>query len=109
MPAKPRPPSEESVVSTIMEALDELHFCEAFKVHGSPYARKGEPDIIGSYRGHSFAIEVKTGEETPTKIQQARLRHWLAAGARVGVAYSAEDALRIAVYGEHVNGHLFEY
>lgn len=54
----------------------------AKKSHGGPNMA-GWPDICGCYRGYTLAIEVKLPgrENTLTKLQQATLDEWAAAGA----------------------------
>lgn len=76
--------------------------CVAIKIHGSSYARKGEPDVVGCWNGIAFAIEVKVPGEQPTKIQLKRLMEWAIAGARVGVATCDKDFVDIAIFGKRV-------
>jgi hypothetical protein len=88
---------ESSLVDSIKDALKKRG-CVVIKIHGTQYARKGEPDLVGcSYPGgRSFAIEAKVHPNKPTVIQERRLREWAKAGASVGVAYSVQDAIDIA-------------
>jgi Holliday junction resolvase len=65
------------------------------KVHGSPFQKAGVPDIIGCYKGRFVGIEVKVGNNTPTLIQKSCIQLLKRAGARVGVAYSVEEAIKI--------------
>ena len=51
------------------------------KLHGSPFAVAGDPDLFGSYRGQAIAVEVKRPGENPTPLQQQRLHEWATAGA----------------------------
>lgn len=72
----------------------------AIKIHGSAYSRKGEPDVIGVYRGWPFAIEAKQPGEEPSPMQWVRLSEWAQAGARVGIATCTDDFLAIAIRNE---------
>lgn len=72
----------------------------AVKTHGDGYSRKGEPDVLGCYKGRSFAIEAKQPGEEPSAIQWVRLAEWANSGALVGVATCEDDFLAIAIRGE---------
>ena len=69
-------------------------------MHGSQYAVKGTPDILGCRPdGQAFALEAKApGGEAPyydhieTLKQHLELMAWKRAGALVGVIRSVEDA-----------------
>ena len=89
---------ESILVGKIITALRLTPGCEVTKIHGGPYTRKGEPDLLGCCNGRFFAIEVKLPGETPEPIQLHVLRLWAKAGARVGIARSVQDALDIAIY-----------
>ena len=65
------------------------------KIHGGPFQEAGIPDIIGCWKGHFVGIELKIEGEKPTGLQKQVLNALHLAGARVGVAYSIEDALLI--------------
>lgn len=47
----------------------------------------GEPDVVGCYRGFSFAIECKQPGKKPTPLQYARMREWRRAG---GIAFATD-------------------
>lgn len=64
-----------------------------FTVHGSALMMAGLPDLIGCHRGRFFAIEVKMPGNKPSKIQRHVMGKIEAAGGRVCVAYSVQDAL----------------
>lgn len=99
--------SEYTLVTAIRAELKKRG-ATSIKIHGSPNARKGEPDIIGCYNGLFFAMEVKLDYNKPTKIQQARLREWKKSGARVGVVRSVDEGVKVAIEGIEVNTHEFE-
>lgn len=65
------------------------------KVHGGPFQAAGIPDIIGCWKGRFIAIELKIPGEVPTRLQSINLESLKKAGAKVGVAYSVEEALAI--------------
>ena len=65
------------------------------KVHGSIFQKAGVPDIIGCYQGYFVAIEVKMPGNRPTSLQSRTIQLLETAGARAGVAYSVEEALKI--------------
>ena len=41
---------------------------------GGPYAARGVPDIVGSYKGKFFAIECKAGKGKLSMLQERALR-----------------------------------
>lgn len=65
------------------------------KVHGSQFQVSGVPDIIGVYRGVFIACETKMPGNTTSPIQDHRIEQIRAAGGRVVVAYSVEEAMRL--------------
>lgn len=59
---------------------------------------KGEPDIIGVYKGTCFVIEAKVvGNHQVTEIQQYRLDEWKNAGALVLIPYWPLDTVASVV------------
>ena len=88
---------ESELVRKVLAVLNSLPECKAIKVHGSPYARAGTPDIIGCCKGRMFALEVKMAGRKPTKIQERELAAWGAAGAIAGTFYS-DDSIGDLVY-----------
>lgn len=65
----------------------------AYKVCGSPFARRGVPDIVGCFRGLFFAIEVKNpdgGKLTPS--QEVEIEAIEKSGGLTVIAESVEDA-----------------
>lgn len=86
---------ESNLTRMILHTLNSIEACEAVKHHGSAYSTVGEPDIYGCIEGRAFLIEVKVPGKKPTKIQNARMRKWKKAGARVGIATTVEEALAV--------------
>ena len=64
---------------------------KAIKVRGARHTEPGTPDILGSWRGQFFAIEVKVGRNKCSAIQEQRLAEWAATGSVVVVAYEDWD------------------
>ena len=65
------------------------------KIHGGPMQQAGIPDIIGCYHKRFVGIEVKVGDNKPSKLQKIVLDELLQAGSRCGVAYTLSQALGI--------------
>ena len=86
---------ESIIVNAILKRLHSQQHTLGIKIHGSPFARKGEPDIIGCCQGRFFAFEVKTATGKPTRLQLHRLEEWRQAGAIVGIVRSVEEVLQL--------------
>jgi len=86
---------ESTITRNILRALRGVPGLLVRKRHGSAVGISGDPDLFGCYDGRHFEIEVKRPGARPTALQQARLKEWALAGARVGVAHSVEEALDI--------------
>lgn len=65
------------------------------KIHGGPMQQTGIPDIVGCYKGKFIGIEVKILGNKPSALQTVVLKELEEAGAKCGVAYSIEEALKI--------------
>ena len=66
--------SEASIIESIerfLSALPDTWWC---KHHGSPFSRRGVPDLLVCFRGAFFAFEVKqpTGKATASQVLQIR-------------------------------------
>lgn len=86
---------ENALQYKIKKALKRLG-AKVIIIHGGRFMARGEPDTIGCYEGHAFALEIKAGTGHPlSDIQIHRLREWHKSGARVGVPYNVADAVRI--------------
>ena len=96
------PKPETGLVHKIMTRL-EAEGGWWMKVHGSIFQTSGIPDIIGCHKGRFVGIEVKMPGNTATKLQLHIIGLLKLAGARVGVAYSAEEALKIRDEGGEKN------
>jgi hypothetical protein len=92
-------PLEREVVRAARAMLErEIPGSIWFKIHGGPHQPAGLPDLVGSVDGHFVGIEFKRAaglEPTPRQMMQlAKLQE---AGARVGVAFTPEQAVSIAL------------
>lgn len=65
--------------------------CKAEKNHGSPYMKRGRPDIDVSYHGRHGVIEAKIWPNRPTAAQYKQLREWAEAGSITLIAYDLEQ------------------
>ncbi|MCW5981973.1 MAG: hypothetical protein KIT09_28065 [Bryobacteraceae bacterium] len=88
---------EAHIVQGILRHLRQLPGLIVRKRHGSVMGIAGDPDLYGSFNGRHFELEVKRPELSSelTELQRARMEQWRRAGAVVGVARSAEEALSI--------------
>lgn len=88
---------EKSIVAGILRRLRSEPGVVVRKRHGTAMGVAGDPDLYGSIKGRHFEIEVKRpgAAAVLTELQRRRLREWERAGAIVGLARSAEDALTI--------------
>jgi len=88
--------NEKAVTKEILEYLNSLPGCLAYKRHAGPN-RKGKPDITGCLNGKRLEIEVKTGKNKPTALQKKWLKNWYNAGAISGCVWSLLDAVKLIV------------
>lgn len=65
------------------------------KIHGGPMQQTGIPDIVGCYKGKFIGMEVKIPGNKLSALQTVVLKELEEAGAKCGVAYSIEEALKI--------------
>lgn len=87
---------EKTNVKKMLNFLNNFPECFAHKTHGSPYSKKGQPDITGCYRGRRFEIEVKAKgkRNNLTKIQRKVLSQWEEAGAYTLVADDLQQVVQ---------------
>ena len=90
--------SETAITRSILKRLNAIDGVKAIKLPGGPMLERGTPDIHVTARGRSVWLEVKRPGETPSKIQEKRIKEWAEAGAEVAVVTSVEQAM------EMVNG-----
>jgi len=87
---------ETRLVGKILEALRERGGYW-IKVHGSPFQRRGIPDIIGCYCGRFYAFEVKVDPEAydATELQQKNITDITKERGVACIVCSTEEALKI--------------
>jgi len=90
--------SEKSIVEASKRWLKKLPEHKVRKRRGG-ISNAGEPDLYGSIFGIHYEIEVKAPGNKPTKLQEAKLAEWAAAGAITGVSYCLNDTKRIIFSG----------
>lgn len=78
---------ESTLTKKILQYLNGMPDCKAEKNHGSPFTKRGRPDINLSYRGRHGVIEVKIWPNKPTVSQVKQLKEWEEAGSIALVAY----------------------
>ena len=87
-------PLETTIRSKIVKHINSLPFASAHVRHQAGYAKKGDPDVYGSYCRLHIEIEVKRPGKNPTELQKLRLAHWCNVGAMVAVLRSKEGAIQ---------------
>lgn len=85
-------PTETQLVTKIMLRLEQWG-AYANKNHGTPFQRRGRPDIEGCLRGRFFAFEVKLPgkKQTVTSLQKRALDEIRAAGGFAKVVVSVDE------------------
>lgn len=86
---------EANLVRRVLAELNSWPQTYAVKNHGSPYTRRGEPDISGCRLGQAFLLELKAPGKKPTVLQARALERWAQAGATVGWADNFDEAIEI--------------
>jgi len=89
------PGPEANLVKRVLAELNSWPRTYAVKNHGSPYTRRGEPDICGCRSGQAFHLEIKAPGKKPTVLQRKALERWAAAGATVGWFDNADGAIAL--------------
>ena len=84
--------SEKSIVKRIMDAAKQRGWM-AIKIHGGPFQMSGLPDILCLRHGRAAWIEAKRPGNSPTRIQEHRMRELVQFGCPVTVACSVGDAV----------------
>lgn len=86
---------EAALNARVVRFINRCPRAKAIKIHGTSHTRAGTPDIIGSVRGRSFAIEGKVGQGATTVLQEKELVSWGDAGALTGVYRSIAEAAEL--------------
>ena len=72
---------EAKVKKIVRKQLDVIPKCYYFMPATGGYGKSGVPDIVGSYNGRFFGIELKAGNNQPTLLQQKNLYQiWISGG-----------------------------
>jgi hypothetical protein len=85
-------PLEKTIVAKVIAAARQRGWW-AMKTHGSAFGVAGLPDVLVIKGGRAAWMEVKRPGESPTRIQEHRMRELAAAGCPVAVVTSAGDAI----------------
>ena len=100
------PVREAQIKVKILEALNALPECYAISYPGTEM-RRGQPDIIGCWRGRMLALEVKAMKaKGATPLQLQVLRKWSQAGAVSGVVRSVEETMEMLEYAMAPSSHM---
>ena len=89
---------ESDIQSDILKTLDDLgHDCWYVwhRMDKRTTCKRGTPDIVGSYKGRPFAVEVKRPGRKVTPEQAGELMLAKLAGVSTGVATTVDEAIRI--------------
>lgn len=86
--------SETAITASITRHLDKLGIFW-HKFHGSPFQRRGTPDLLVVKEGQAYFFEVKKLGQEASKLQEYRIRQIRTAGAVAVVAYGWSDVQRI--------------
>lgn len=85
-------PLEKTIVAKVIAAAKQRGWW-AMKTHGSAFSLAGLPDILCIKDGRAAWMEAKRPGETPTRIQEHRMRELAGVGCPVTVVTSAGDAI----------------
>jgi len=93
----PAPPKEDAIVTAIIRRLKREPCLWYVKNHGTPFGRRGIPDITGCYRGRMFGLEVKRPgrKHDVSKLQELELQRIANAGGLAAVVESVDDAMAV--------------
>lgn len=77
---------QRNVIKWIRKTYPDMWFYKA-----SDRFIAGVPDLVGCYAGRLWAIELKVGDNKPTKLQEFTMGQMCKAGAMVTVAWTLEE------------------
>lgn len=84
-------PLEKTIVAKVMAQAKSMGWWPA-KMHGNAFMLAGLPDVLVIKGGRAAWMEVKRPGESPSRIQQHRMRELAAHGCPVAVVTSAAEA-----------------
>lgn len=85
-------PLEKTIVAKVIAAARQRGWW-VMKTHVSAFSVAGLPDILAIKDGRAAWMEAKRPGESPTRIQEHRMRELAAVGCPVTVVTSAGDAI----------------
>lgn len=97
---------EKTIVAKIKKHLEQQGFW-VVKLHGSPFATAGLPDLLALKAGRAWFFEVKGPDGVVSKLQAAMLERLRSAGCTAGVVRSVADVdqlLRTSPAALHAEG-----
>lgn len=86
---------ENDIVRAILNYLNTVPGCFAWKEHGGMYGTAGIPDIIACINGGFYAFEVKTPVGKTTALQDATIRKIRKCGGQAFVVRSVDEVKEI--------------
>lgn len=87
--------TEKQLTNKLMDFIKICPKSFVIKAHGNVMQGAGLPDLIGSYKGIPFAVEMKLPGCKPRIIQQATLSQFERGGYVVGVVSYIEDFINL--------------
>lgn len=95
---------EANIQRRIIAYLKTRQGSVTLKLHGGPFQRAGEPDVLYLERGRLFCFESKSENGEPTRLQLHRLDKWRRAGAEFAGVVRSVDEVRAVVEASDTNG-----
>ena len=86
---------ENDIVRAILNYLNTVPGCFAWKEHEGMYGTAGIPDIIACINGGFYAFEVKTPVGKTTALQDATIRKIRKCGGQAFVVRSVDEVKEI--------------
>ncbi len=94
---------ESDLSREVLEYLEALPDCFAYKTHGGQYQRSGIPDIILCRRGRFAGVELKVGDNYPSALQRKTLKEIRESGGMAVTAWDLETVVEmIAIIDEQI-------
>lgn len=93
--------SEKAVENQIKHHITAFEQSWSLKLHGSSVTGKSFPDLLGSFRGRPFLVEVKADGGSPSHGQLLWVQRLRDSGYVSGVVYSLEDFLSLFEEGNY--------
>jgi len=94
---------ESTLNKKVVDWLNSLDCCVAYKRKGGPYNR-GQLDVSGCIYGYRIELEGKVGDNKPTPLQIQWIKKWHKAKAITGWYRSLEEAQIIVITRLSIHG-----